>query len=248
MEMNHVSITIAPSVICTDLCNLEQEMRALEDAGAELLHVDFIDGCFSPCLPIGIDTIRALRRCTALPMSLHLMTEQNEFFLDLLDGILFTHIVFHWETARHADRLINKIHSLGMKAGVALTPGTPVTVLEYVLEKCDVITLMLINPGYAHEKEEAQVPYAQRKIKDMKAMIEARGSSARIEIDGRIRTEQISAFASAGADIIVSGSSGVFSAGHSYKENYRIIQGMLSSCPENVIQHYKNGGNESDST
>jgi len=209
-------------------------MQALQAAGVQLLHVDFIDGCFSPSLPIGIDTIRDLHRCTKLPMSLHLMTEKNEHFLDLMAGVQFTHIVFHWETTHHADRLINKIHAMGMKAGIALTPATPVTVVEYVLDKCDVVTLMLINPGYAFEKGEKQVSYAKRKIADMKAMIEAHGCDTKIEIDGRIQMGQIADFASAGADIIVSGSSGVFSGERSYNENYHIIQGMLQNDPDNT--------------
>lgn len=227
-----MSIIIAPSVICADLCNLEKEMHTLEDAGAELLHVDFIDGRFSPSLPIGIDTIRELRRRTSLPMSLHLMSENNEYFLEMLKGIEFSHIVFHWETTHHADRLLNKIHSMGMKAGIALTPATPVSALGYVLEKCDVVLLMLINPGYAFEKSEEQVHYARRKIQDMKALIESQKCHTRIELDGRVCIEQIPGFVSAGADIIVSGSSGVFAAGYSYQENFRRIQRKLqeSGC------------------
>lgn len=232
METDRMSIIIAPSIICADLCNLEREVHTLEEAGAELIHVDFIDGRFSPSLPIGIDTIRALRRCTGLPMSLHLMSENNEHFLEMLSGIGFSHIVFHWETTHHADRLLNKIHSMGMEAGIALTPATPVSVVEYVLEKCDVVLLMLINPGYAFEESEEQIPYAKDKIMDMKALIERRKCHTKIELDGRVRIEQIPDFVSAGADIIVSGSSGVFTGGCNYKENFQKIQKIINNICE----------------
>jgi ribulose-phosphate 3-epimerase len=221
-------IIVAPSIICADPCNLLSELKALESAGAKLLHVDFIDGYFSPSVPIGIDTIKALSRRTSIPMSLHLMAKDNERFISMVEDIPFEHVTFHLETALHADRLLNRLHELGRKAGLALTPQTPVGCLEYLIEKCDVITLMLINPGYAGSKQECQIPYALKKISGLRNFIEKSGTNTKIEIDGRIKNEQIPGFVKAGAGIIVSGSSGIFSKTMGYDHFFTEIKNMVN--------------------
>ncbi|MDR1502464.1 MAG: ribulose-phosphate 3-epimerase [Prevotella sp.] len=221
-------IIVAPSIICADPCNFSSELKTLESAGAKLLHVDFIDGYFSPSVPIGIDTIKALNRCTSIPMSLHMMAKDNERFISMIEDIHFEHITFHLETTLHADRLLNKLHELGCKAGLALTPQTPVSCLEYLIEKCDVITLMLINPGYAGSKQECQISYALKKISNVRNFIEKSGTDTKIEIDGRIKNEQIPGFVKAGADIIVSGSSGIFSKSMPYDKFFSEIKSIIN--------------------
>lgn len=197
--------SISPSLICFDLCNLESEVRRLEQLGVQMLHVDLLDGYFSPSMPLGLDTVRRLRALTKLPFEVHLMAERQEFFVDELLDIGVQQLVFHVECERHADQMLNRIKGSGVRAGVALKPATPVGTLDYVLEKCDAVLLMLINPGYASSPYEAQVPYAARKIMDLKQMIDRQGLSTRIELDGRISLENIREFGRLGANIFVCG-------------------------------------------
>lgn len=185
----------APSLIsCCDLCNVERSVRTLEEAGIGMLHVDILDGHFSPSMPLGLDTVRQLRGRTGLFFDCHLMVTEQDYFVDELLDIGVEQIVFHAETQPHIDGMLNRIHAAGVKAGVALKPATPLSQLEYVLEKCDTVLLMLINPGYASARGESQVPYAARKLRQLREMIDRRGLDTKIEIDGRISPDNIRAF------------------------------------------------------
>jgi ribulose-phosphate 3-epimerase len=197
---------ISPSLICFDLCNLERDVAQLERNGIELLHVDILDGHFSPSMPLGLDTVRQLRRLTGLKFDAHLMATANDYFVDELLDIGVEQLVFHIETEPHVDNQLNRIRAKGARAGVALKPGTPLSELDCVLEKCDTVLLMLINPGYAWNKAEAQVSYADRKIRDLRAMIESRGLDTAIEIDGRISPKNIEDYGNGAVDIFVAGS------------------------------------------
>ncbi len=198
---------ISPSLICLDMCNLESQVRILEQAGINYLHVDILDGHFSPSMPLGLDTVRQLRAKTSLKFDCHVMTTEQDYFVDELLDIGVEQLIFHAETQPHIDGMINRIHSKGVKAGVALKPSTPLNVLDYVLEKCEVVLLMLINPGYAFVKGEQQVPYAERKIKELRDMIKSRGLDTKIELDGRISEKNIIDWGKTGlADIFVTGS------------------------------------------
>lgn len=200
------SCIAAPSMICLDLCNLEQQVCMLEDLGTEVLHVDVLDGYFSPSMPIGLDTIRQLRAKTNLLFDVHLMSKEPDFFVDELLDIGVDQLVFHLENAPHVDELLNRIKNKGVRAGVALKPATPVAQLTYILEKCDVVLLMLINPGYAGVKSEAQVPYAKRKIDELRQAIAHLGLDTRIELDGRISLQNIEEYGGDLANIFVAGS------------------------------------------
>lgn len=185
----------APSLIsCCDLCNVERSVRTLEETGIGMLHVDILDGHFSPSMPLGLDTVRQLRGRTGLFFDCHLMVTEQDYFVDELLDIGVEQIVFHAETQPHIDGMLNRIHAAGAKAGVALKPATPLSQLEYVLEKCDTVLLMLINPGYASAKGESQVPYAARKVRQLREMIDRRGLDTKIEIDGRISLDNIRTF------------------------------------------------------
>lgn len=199
---------ISPSLISVcDLCNLESSVRALEEAGIEMLHVDILDGHFSPSMPLGLDTVRQLRKKTDLLFDVHLMTTAHDFFVQELLDIGVQQLVFHGEMEPHMDNRLNQIHKAGVRAGVALKPGTSLTMLDYVLEKCDAVLLMLINPGYAQSKAEGQVPYAARKVQELHARIRAQGLDTKVILDGRISKENMRAFAPEGlADIFVAGS------------------------------------------
>lgn len=198
--------TISPSLICLDMCNLESQVRILEQSGIKMLHVDILDGHFSPSMPLGLDTVRQLRAKTDLFFDCHVMVEDQDFFVDELLDIGVQQIVFHAETQPHIDGMINRIHAKGVKAGVALKPSTPLSTVEYVLEKCDTVLLMLINPGYAFVKGEKQVVYADRKIRELRKMINDRGLDTKIELDGRISPDNIRTYGKDQADLFVTGS------------------------------------------
>ena len=197
---------ISPSLICLDMCNLESQVRILENHGVKALHVDILDGHFSPSMPLGLDTVRQLRKKTDLEFDCHVMVKEPDYFVDELLDIGVQQLVFHAETADHLDGMLNRIHAKGVRAGVALKPGTPLSVLDYVLEKCDTVLLMLINPGYAFVKGEKQVAYADRKIRELRQMIDDRGLDTKIELDGRISPDNIRTYGKDTADYFVVGS------------------------------------------
>ncbi len=196
---------ISPSLICLDMCNLENQIRILEQSEINVLHVDILDGHFSPSMPLGLDTVRQLRQKTDMFFDCHVMVENQDFFIDSLLDIGVQQIVFHAETQPHIDGMINRIHAKGVKAGIALKPSTPLSTVEYVLDKCDSVLLMLINPGYAFLKGEKQVDYADRKIRQLRQMINERGLSTKIELDGRISPDNIRTYGKNIADVFVTG-------------------------------------------
>jgi ribulose-phosphate 3-epimerase len=195
----------APSLITLDMCNLESQIRDLEESGIEVLHVDILDGYFSPSMPLGFETVKQLRSKTNLFFDCHVMANDYDFFVDELIAIGVQQIVFQLETAKHIDGLLNKIHNAGIKAGVALKPSTPLSSLDYILDKCDTVVLMLINPGYASSGKEGQIHYADRKIKDLRALIDSRGLKTKISIDGRISPKNIADYGNGLVDIFVLG-------------------------------------------
>ena len=139
------SCILSPSLICLDLCNLERDVKTLEETGIQMLHIDILDGHFSPSMPLGLDTVRQLRARTDLQFDCHVMVTEQDYFIDELLDIGVEQIVFHGETQPHIDGMLNRIHDRGVRAGVALRPATPLSELEYVLEKCDT--------GTAHDKK-----------------------------------------------------------------------------------------------
>ena len=195
-----------PSLITLDLCNLESQVRTLEQEGIEMLHVDILDGHFSPSMPLGLETVRQLRDKTDLAFDCHVMVTEQDYFVDELLDIGVQQIVFHAETQPHIDGMLNRIHEKGVRAGVALKPATPLSTLEYVLEKCDTVLLMLINPGYAFVKGEKPVPYGDRKIRELKQMIRERDLNVKISLDGRISPEVVRKYGRDLADQFVIGS------------------------------------------
>lgn len=205
-EIWNESCILSPSLICLDMCNLEREVKTLEKAGIKMLHVDILDGHFSPSMPLGLDTVRQLRAKTDMFFDCHVMVTEQDYFVDELLDMGVDQIVFHGETQPHIDGMLNRIHAKGVKAGVALKPSTPLTELEYVLDKCDTVLLMLINPGYAFVKGEKQVAYADRKIRELRKMITDRGLNTKIEIDGRISPDNIRTYGKSDVDIFVTGS------------------------------------------
>lgn len=223
-----MSIKLSSSLICTDLCNLERSIHEISELDIDLLHIDLIDGYFSPSMPIGLGMVRALRKKTDIPFDVHLMVKENDFFIDEIIDIGVRQVCFHCESEIHIDRLLNKIKKSGIGAGIALIPSTPISVLEYVIEKCDFVMLMLINPGYAGDRGEEQVPYALKKVNDCYKYIKHRGLDIPIEIDGRITIKRIPHFVSAGADILVLGSKSLFNQNSNLIENIKKIKSAVN--------------------
>ncbi len=222
-------VQLAPSLICTDLCNLERDVHKLEAAGVDFLHVDLLDGHFSPSMPIGIEVVRQVRRKTRLPFDVHLMVENNEFFIREMADIGVQRICFHYESAFHVDRMLDLIKGQNILAGIALSPATPLTVVDFVLEKLDFVLLMLINPGFAGHAGEKQVPYALRKISECRRLLDDRGRDIPIEVDGRVCFETIPGIVAAGAGTLVTGSSCLFHQGASFAENLKKIQNAIAA-------------------
>ncbi len=196
----------SPSLICLDPCNLESQVRVLESSGVEVLHIDIIDGHFSPSLPLGLDTVKALRKITNLSFDAHLMTEPNGYFIDELLDIGVDQLIFHFETEKHPNALLSMLKNRGVRAGIALKPSTPVSAIDCILECCDTVLLMLINPGCAGYSWEKQIPFAQRKVDELHRIISERKLPVKMELDGRISKESINTFGKDAADIFVIGS------------------------------------------
>ncbi|MBN1436811.1 MAG: ribulose-phosphate 3-epimerase [Sedimentisphaerales bacterium] len=219
---------IVPSLICSDLCNLERELKQFEELGLTSLHVDILDGHFSPSMPIGLEVVRQVSKITSLAFDVHLMVKEHEFFINEILDIGVKRLCFHVESAFHVDRLLSKIRAAGVEAGVALQPGTPLSVLDYVVERCDFVLLMLINPGYAGHGDEGQVPYALRKVKECRDFLDRAGFDIPIEVDGRVSLEGIPGLVAAGANILVAGSQSFFRKGAERGQNLAAMQQMIA--------------------
>jgi ribulose-phosphate 3-epimerase len=167
-------------------------------------------------MPLGFEMIRQLRALTHLPFDVHLMVENNELFVEKLVAIGVQQVSVHAESAVHLDRILETIQRHGMRAGVALNPATPLTVLDYVTERMDFLMLMAVNPGFAGQK---LVPSAIRKIRDTRDFLEARGLNIPIEVDGNVSFSNIPRMVEAGADILVAGTSSLFHSAHTLEQN-----------------------------
>ncbi len=196
-------IKIAPSILSADFGRLAEEVKAVASAGADVIHIDVMDGHFVPNLTIGPLVVEAIRSVTELPFDVHLMIADPDKFLEDFAQAGADWISVHVETCTHLHRTISRIKGLGKKAGVVLNPATPLSSLDYVLEEIDFVLIMSVNPGFGGQKF---IPSALRKTKELKSIIESRGLEIPIEIDGGINLETIGPAVRAGADILVAGS------------------------------------------
>lgn len=220
-------IKIAPSILSADFSRLGDEIRAVEAAGADYIHVDVMDGHFVPNITIGPLIVEAARRVTDLPLDVHLMISEPEKYVADFAAAGADIIVVHAEASPHLHRLIQMIKGLGKKAGVSLNPATPLSMIEEILPDLDMAMLMTVNPGFGGQSFiEACIP----KIKRLRTMLDAIGSDAELEVDGGVKISNIASIAAAGADVLVAGSA-VFGSddyGATIKELKQRCKGLVT--------------------
>ena len=196
-------LMIAPSILSADFARLGEEIAAVERAGAEVIHIDVMDGHFVPNITIGPLVVQAARKVTRLPLDVHLMIENPDRYLDAFAEAGADWITVHVETGYHLHRTVRRIRDLGKKCGVVLNPATPLASLDYLLEEVDLVMLMSVNPGFGGQ---SFIPSALDKVRTLKAMIDQRGLKVGIEVDGGITPATIGEVYAAGANVFVAGS------------------------------------------
>ena len=214
---------IAPSILSADFTRLGDEIKAVEKAGADYIHVDVMDGHFVPNITVGPMIVEAARRVTDLPLDVHLMISDPDRFIDEFIASGASSITVHAEALVHLHRTIQYLKDKGVRASVSLNPATPLDALDYVLEDLDMVLLMTVNPGFGAQ---AFIPRILPKVRRLRETIDARGLDIEIEVDGGINPETIGKVSSAGANVFVAGSA-IFCS-ENYDETIRLMRdGMI---------------------
>lgn len=203
------TIKIAPSILSADFANLERDINIVEQAGADWLHVDVMDGHFVPNITIGPPVVKSLRGKSSLVFDVHLMIENPELYIKDFAASGADIITVHAEATNHLHRLIQQIKGEGKRAGVALNPATPINVLEHVLEDLDMVLVMSVNPGFGGQKF---IRSSYEKLSRIKAMIDGRGLDIDLQVDGGVGPDNIGKVIESGANSIVAGSA-IFMSG-----------------------------------
>ena len=217
-----MTIRIVPSILSADFAKLGDEIAMCETGGADWIHIDVMDGVFVPNLTYGAKVIDTVRRCTSLPLDVHLMVVQPEKYFDDFVRAGASGLTLHAEVAPHLHRQLTRIRELGCRAGVALNPATPLDAVSEVIPEIDLLLVMTVNPGFGGQEF---IPYSVDKIRRARLMLDEAGSDAALEVDGGISRETINEVWSAGADTFVAGNA-VFSARDPKAE----IAALRASC------------------
>jgi ribulose-phosphate 3-epimerase len=210
---------VSPSILSADFGKLDEEIKAICDGGCDLIHVDVMDGHFVPNMTIGPVVVNPVAKAATKPLDVHLMVENNTFFVELFAPLKPEYITFHIESEKHPHRLIQKIRSLGIKPGIVLNPHSTPESIEYLLEDLDMVLLMSVNPGFGGQKFISSVI---EKAKKLKELINKRNPACLIEVDGGVNDKNIQSLKEAGVDVVVAGSY-VF-GNESYKAAIKSLQ------------------------
>jgi len=198
-----VSVLIAPSILSADFARLGEAIAAAERGGADLIHVDVMDGHFVPNITIGPPVVKSIRRVAHVPLDVHLMIEEPDRYLDAFVEAGAAMISVHVEVLPHLHRTVHAIRALGAKAGVVLNPSTPVVALQEIAGDVDYVLVMSVNPGFGGQ---TFIPRSESKVRDVRALLDRAGNSAPVEIDGGIDQHNVARVVAAGARMIVAGS------------------------------------------
>jgi ribulose-phosphate 3-epimerase len=202
--MSYARIEIAPSILASNFARLGEEIRTVEQAGANVIHVDVMDGHFVPNISIGIPVVESLHQATRLPLDVHLMIEQPEEYIEEFVRAGASRVLVHEEATVHLDRALAMIREHGAEAGAAINPATPVAMLSEVLDKLDTVLVMSVNPGFGGQRF---IPGALEKIRQLNQWRSRYNASFRIEVDGGVDLENIAELTQAGANTFVAGTS-----------------------------------------
>ena len=218
-------IKISPSILSADFTCLADQVREAEEAGVDYIHVDVMDGHFVPNITIGPLVVKALRPITKLPLDVHLMIENPEFYVEDFSKAGADIITVHQEATPHLHRTIQQIHDLGIKAGVSINPSTSVRTLDEIICDVDLILVMSVNPGFGGQ---SYIHSCTNKIRKVREMLDDRGVSADLEVDGGVNVDTVNEVISAGANAFVAGSA-IFNDKNSVAENVSALRAKIKS-------------------